>query len=65
MTRHCEECKHLSWNEWSEAPPTCAKGHRPRFYKPKSEVDTDFGYKRRCGDFEPLDIEEEDVSNDR
>jgi hypothetical protein len=35
---------------------TCDKGHNPRFYKPKYEfgLDNDFGYKRKCEDFEAV-----------
>ena len=28
----------------------CLRGHRPRFYRPRSPVG-DFGWKRRCGDY--------------
>lgn len=52
-TRHCDECKH-------PIPGLivmqCAKGHKPRFYKPNTYVDNTWGYKRKCADFEPKEL---------
>ena len=30
----------------------CMQAHRPRFYTPRPETDPDWGWKRRCSDFE-------------
>ena len=35
----------------------CNRGHSPRFYMPKSPVDTGYGYKRACNDFSKKDVE--------
>ena len=53
-TRHCDECRH-------QVPfliaMKCANGHRPRFYAPNSDPsDTEWGYKRKCADFEPKEL---------
>lgn len=51
--KRCDECRH--WRGGSFGAPDCAKGHRPRFYLPTSIAGAhrgDFGFKRRCGDFE-------------
>ncbi len=46
-TRNCGDCKHrISFRV------ECSKGHRPRFYPPKDERDDNWGFKRRCVDFE-------------
>jgi hypothetical protein len=45
-TRNCDDCAHHKW-----PGDSCEKGHMPRFYKPRSPVDTSFGFKRKCGDF--------------
>ena len=31
---------------------SCAKHHRPRFYKPRDPITSDWGWKRRCEDYE-------------
>jgi hypothetical protein len=31
--------------------------HRPRFYKPRHEGDTNWGWRRRCEDFEEREAE--------
>lgn len=56
--KHCDECKHatVKWYEY-KCPPafdvlTCAKGHKPRHYMPRNAMDTSYGWKRVCGDFE-------------
>jgi len=57
-TRHCEECRYFScvfdMASSHDVDATCTKGHRLRFYKPRSITDDDYGYKRRCEDFEPI-----------
>ena len=51
--KHCEDCNHFRYGYSEEH--LCAKGNHPRFYKLKSIFDDDFGWKRRCEDFEPRD----------
>ena len=52
--KHCDDCKHAR-NVDRYDRLICAKGHKPRFYKPKSLHATIFsdswGWKRRCDDF--------------
>ena len=53
-TRHCDECRH-------KIPGLtvmqCSKGHKPRFHVPSSDPrDTDWGWKRKCKDFEPKEL---------
>ena len=56
--RHCDECKHatVKWYEYKGPPAfdvlTCAKKHKPRHYMPRNAMDTDYGWKRVCADFE-------------
>ena len=56
--RHCDECKHATakWYEYKGPPAfdvlTCAKKHKPRHYMPRNAIDTDYGWKRVCADFE-------------
>jgi hypothetical protein len=65
-TRHCDECLHSKWDlTWDLSEPfVCAKGHTPRFYRPKDISDAmrgNWGWKRKCEDFvkEPEDEREE------
>jgi hypothetical protein len=57
-TRHCDECKHgqLSWYTYRGGEPfdvmKCANGHKPRFYMPRNQLDLNWGWKRRCGDYQ-------------
>ena len=54
-TRHCEECQHRIWSaEYANTPKhlQCWKGHAPRFYMPQSPIDQDWGWKRKCHDYE-------------
>jgi hypothetical protein len=46
--KQCDEC-----NLWERLPCEfrCNAGHKPRFYLPKSPIDSDFGWKRVCADF--------------
>lgn len=53
----CEECKHSQlvtrWHGVKQLDDLqCNKGHKPRFYHPKSPIDTNWGYRRICEDFE-------------
>ena len=51
-TRHCDECKHMFFDPNGDANQyVCRIGHRPRWYKQKSPVDDDYGFKRKCEDF--------------
>ena len=63
-TRYCDECAHADFDfianpKIDNSKFTCAKGHKPRFYKPRTGKDGylefDWGYKRRCLDFEPVE----------
>ena len=52
-TRYCEWCQHHAFiGDTNQL--VCAKGHKPRFYKPRttSPMDSDWGWKRRCEDYE-------------
>lgn len=65
--RHCDECKHGrpygAKKRWAigiiTAGMGCEKGHVPRFYLPKHTLDTGYGWKRRCDDFAPRNVEGE------
>lgn len=48
-TRHCEDCRFRKWSGSSAL--ICLKGHRPKFFMPKSPMDTDWGWKKKCGDY--------------
>lgn len=51
-TRHCDECAHhraVIGNELA-----CAYDHKPRWFSPKSPIDQNYGWKRRCEDFRPI-----------
>lgn len=49
ITRHCDECEY--GNSDKPAALVCDKGHKPKWYMPKSGIDTDWGYKRKCAEF--------------
>lgn len=57
--KQCDECEHMKVDEarmvlpnvWVADVIQCAKNHKPRFYMPKSYLDFDYGWKRRCEDF--------------
>ena len=54
-TRRCDECLffyYVKGTNWT----VCLKGHKPRFYMPRSDYDYTCGYKRRCADFQPADM---------
>ena len=55
-TRDCSECRHFEVIRFGLSD-TCDEGHKPRFYKPRSPIDEDWGYKRKCEDFEGKDDE--------
>lgn len=48
---NCDECKHFN-DEDVPGAKVCEKNHKPRWYSQKAVYDTDWGYKRRCDDFE-------------
>ncbi len=54
-TSHCDECEHHT--AYHMFGIVCKKGHKPRWYKQRNDnhYDTDYGYKRRCADFEAKD----------
>ena len=52
-TRYCDECKHFDISLKAELKNrVCKIGHKPRFYQPISTLDTGYGWKRKCTDFE-------------
>ena len=54
-----DECAHhtLKFYSYRGSEPfdvlRCGKGHKPRFYLPRSPLDFNFGWKKVCGDFMP------------
>ena len=53
QTKHRDECKHSQ--SYLPEEMRCLKGHRPRFYTPKTITQAqrgEFGWKRKCEDFE-------------
>jgi hypothetical protein len=70
-THWCDQCTHYDFkitgklkDGTEKLDVDCKKGHKPRFYKPKlfsikgvpKKIDfNSFGYKRRCGDFDPIE----------
>jgi len=58
-TRHCDECHHFRGFEINDLKnPVCKLNHRPKFYLPKSTLDPNWGWKKKCKDFQ-------DFSDDR
>lgn len=55
-SRHCDECvNRRRYSEGKTESPPCDLGHRARFYRPTSDPHKiDWGWKRRCEDFKPL-----------
>lgn len=47
--RQCDECK---WYANNATDHVCRKQHFPRFYKPRSPMDQNWGWKRKCDDYE-------------
>ena len=59
-TPYCDECKHHADMTEDEATwkKPCVLGHKPRFYMPQTisqAHSSNWGWKRRCEDFQPLD----------
>lgn len=54
--KNCCECKHWKVDHFHTGG-VCLRGHRPRFYKPRHESDTDWGWRRRCADYEAREVE--------
>lgn len=52
---YCDECiyHHFPKGDLSRNYLECKKGHKPRFYNPRT-MDGDFGWKRRCDDFKAI-----------
>ena len=52
-TRNCDECKHFN-DEDVPGAKVCEKNHKPRWYAQKNDNphDTDYGYRRKCDDYE-------------
>lgn len=50
-TRHCDDCVFFSYDP-NANEAECEKGHKLRFFLPKSAVDFDYGWKRKCSDYE-------------
>ena len=50
-TRHCDECRHYNYMHTKD-DEVCNKNHHPRFYVPKSPMDKNWGWKKKCKDFE-------------
>jgi hypothetical protein len=55
-TAYCLDCRHRDLDD-ERGALTCRKGHKPRFYAPRAPHDVNWGWKRRCADFE-LRVEE-------
>lgn len=53
-TKNCDDCRFFVANRPRGSTEVCSRGHSPRFYTPKSPVDTDWGYRRDCDDFKPV-----------
>lgn len=49
-TRYCDTCTHFRYAQ--DDGPICKKGYNPKFFKPRVMLNDDWGYKRRCEDFE-------------
>ena len=51
--KQCIECRFF-FDDAIDLDPVCAHGHQLRFYVPKNSHDKDWGWKRRCDEFNPL-----------
>lgn len=50
-TRHCDECVH--WNGKHHPDDfRCKHGHKPRYHLPRNPIDANWGFKRKCEDFQ-------------
>lgn len=47
--KYCYRC---SKSNYLDGNLICSDGHRPRFYKPTGTLDQDYGWKRKCADFD-------------
>ncbi len=54
-TRYCDECRHFN-DEDLKGAKVCYKGYKPKWYSQKNDspYDLDYGYKRKCEDFEEI-----------
>lgn len=53
--KNCDECESRKYEYHGKKRGevfVCKKGHKPRFYMPKSALDSDFGYRRICTDYQ-------------
>lgn len=50
-TQYCDWCAHGSTVDDNCPRLVCAKGHAPRFFKPRDHSDAIWGWKRRCTDY--------------
>jgi hypothetical protein len=49
-TQYCDECQYREWV--GESGLACKQGHKPRFYRPRSDPYwQNWGWKRKCADF--------------
>lgn len=48
-TKQCDECIFSQYNSFGIL--SCKKEHKPKFYLPKNELDTNWGWKRKCEDY--------------
>jgi hypothetical protein len=55
-TQQCDECRHFGefWLRGNGYTNPCTQGHHPRFYRPKNPMDTTWGWKKKCKDFEEI-----------
>lgn len=61
-TRHCDECrfhKVVIGNELA-----CEYDHKPRWYSPKSPMDQNYGWKRKCAEYRPIIIKATGATHD-
>lgn len=49
---HCDDCAHWDRESDTYTADDCKMGHRPRFFVPRGPLDSEYGFKRRCDDFE-------------
>lgn len=52
--KNCDECQHSYTRDW-DLRLYCNKGHKPRYYAPKTiseALRANFGWKRTCEDFQ-------------
>jgi hypothetical protein len=49
-TQQCYQCAHRNFE--AELDSICDKGHKPKFFIPRSALDQNYGWKRKCADYE-------------